>query len=448
MDFSANVFRGTATGPSWANVVCAAAQGTAPHADSRSLAFATDGSLWMGNDGGIFRLIDPDNLTSQRHWASLNDSIRPTEFHSVAYDVLSNVAIGGAQDVGSSIQFRPGGLVWETWLGGDGGNVAIDANQTAHPGMSIRYTSAQFLQVFNRSFWDSANNNTGFAIIGLNITSGAGAGRKLTSFDPNVQFYNPYVLNNINPSQMLIGTASIYESTDRGDTLANLGFTGKFITALTYGGRLNGTAFPYVFYVGMRGTATPFLLHRVTLAGPITAVTAYPGNSIRAMAMDPQDYRSLYVVDASSRVWATSDEGATWTNLTLNLPPLSADVRTVEIFSPAASPINTVLIVGGSNGTYQMRRPGAGGTAWELLPGLPHGLVLDLHYYYETNTLIAGLLGRGAWKLSGYFRGGTTVPVIPSTVPGPFVRPNLPAPPPSTSAANGGDGTSEVTAIY
>src|SRR3954466_11119924 len=142
-------------------------------------------------------------------------------------------------------------------------------------------------------------------------------------------------------------------------------------------------------------------------------------HSVRAIAMDPQNYKNVYVVDSASRVWGTTDEGATWTNITVNVPTFSTDVRTVEIFSPAASHINTVLIAGGSGGVYQMRRPGAAGTAWQSLPELPHGLVPDSPYYYETNTLIAGILGRGAWTLSGYFRGGTTVPLTPLSVPGP-----------------------------
>lgn len=39
------------------------------------------------------------------------------------------------------------------------------------------------------------------------------------------------MLNRVDPSRMLIGTASIYESRDRGNSLANLGFTGKSISS-------------------------------------------------------------------------------------------------------------------------------------------------------------------------------------------------------------------------
>src|SRR5438874_12881534 len=118
------------------------------------------------------------------------------------------------------------------------------------------------------------------------------------------------------------------------------------------------------------------------------------------------------LVDDRSRAWASFDEGASWVDLTADLPDLCTDVRTVEIFSPSSSPINTVLTVGGLGGVFQLRRPGAAGTIWQPITGLPHGLVLDLHYYYATNTLIAGILGRGGWPLSGFFRGGPSVPPV------------------------------------
>src|SRR5205085_4055438 len=323
--------------PVWVNVVCTAAQGTSPHADSRALVFALDGTLWFGNDGGIFRLLDPDNALGQRRWTSLNDSLRPTEIHSVAYDTVSRIAFAGTQDAGTPMQSAPGSFTWNEWTGGDGGNVAVDADQTAHPGTSIRYSSFQFLGSFNRSTWNAANVPLSLNLVGLLITSGPGAGQKLLTFDPNVQFYNPYVLNNIDPRRMLIGTASIYESLDQGDTLANLGFTGRFITALSYGGQLNDIAFPDVFYVGMRGSSAPLILHRTAAGGALAALPGYPGSSVRSLVMDPQNYRNIYVVDDRSRAWASFDEGASWVDLTADLPDLCTDVRTVEIFSPSSS---------------------------------------------------------------------------------------------------------------
>jgi hypothetical protein len=240
----------------------------------------------------------------------------------------------------------------------------------------------------------------------LQITSGPGTGLNLFAFDPNIQFYNPYTLNRIDPSRMLIGTANIYESRDRGDTLANLIFTGKFITSLSYGGRLYGVPKPDAFYVGTAFTGRPLILHRATTGG-INELTAYPGGGVRDLVMDPQDIRRVYVVDEQSRVWASFDAGATWRNLTANLPMLLGQARTVELFRPAI-PGRTVLLVGGLGGVFELCEPGTSGAVWSRLgSNLPHGLVLDLRYNYKANALIAGVFGRGAWTLTNFFTGGS-----------------------------------------
>lgn len=418
--FSGTVFRGvfSVSGTTWQNVVMngngGGANGTSPHPDSRAMVFDANGNILQSNDGGIYRLVSP-NSPGTRIWQSVNGNITPTEAHSAAYDSFSHLVVSGNQDNGTSFQLTPGGSVWGEFIGGDGGDVAVDTDQTAHPGTSIRYSSFTGLQSFNRSFWDSTGNFVGFNFVGLNITSGPGAGQKLRNFDPNIRFYQPYVLNTIDPSRMLIGTQNIYESLNRGDSLANLGGAGGQVgtdfsgnTGMAYGGRLNGVANPDVFYAGAGTT----IKHRMTSGGPITTLSSYPGGAVFALTMDPQNDTHVFVLDSSNQVWSSFDEGATWTNLTANLNTLSdlgtgSDLRTMTIFSPDATPRNTVLVVGGQGGVWQMRRPGAAGTIWTTLAnGFPHALVYDLSYDYADSVLTAGTLGRGVWTLTSFFRGG------------------------------------------
>src|SRR5207237_10804690 len=141
------------------------------------------------------------------------------------HDPLSKIVVGGAKDNGTAIQTAPGEITWTQLRGGDGGKVAVDSDQTAHPLTTIRYTSSQLFGFFNRTTWNAANTRLGgFILVQLRITSGPGTGLTLFQFDPNIQFFQPFVLNAFNPSRMLIGTANIYESLNRGDSLANLGF--------------------------------------------------------------------------------------------------------------------------------------------------------------------------------------------------------------------------------
>jgi len=391
----------------WTNLDCNdSVRGTSPHADSRAMAFDANGDLLQANDGGIYRLVDPNNRLGQRQWVSANGDIRPTEFHSVAYDPLSGIVFGGAQDNGTPVQAAPGEFAWVELLDGDGGNVAVDSDQTAHPGASIRYTSFQGFQLFNRTAWDATNTMVGgFTPVRLLITSGEGTGETLFQFD-SAQFYQPFVLNAIDPSRILIGTSNLYESLDRGDTLGNLGgmgFVGNGLGAspMAYGGQLSGMPYRDVFYVG----AGSVIFHRVTLGGPITTLSNYPGNTqILSLVIDPQNYRHVFVSDSNSRVWGSFDEGASWTELTANLPSLSSGVRVLEFVRPAAQGKPAVLLAGGLGGVFQLRHPRTPGAQWKpLTRQLPHGLVLDLHYDAYDDVLVAGFLGRGAWTLSGFF---------------------------------------------
>jgi hypothetical protein len=404
--FSANVFRGDASLASpWQLAVCNGAQGTSPHADARDMDFDNNGNLLQANDGGFNRLENPD--AAARRWVSLNGNLRPAEMHSATFDAVTRTAFGGTQDTGTTMQNAPGSRFWTDFLQGDGGVVEVD-DKSGGGAYSTRYTSFNFLGFFNRSTWSPSNTlMSGPTQLGLQITSGAGTGLNLYNFDPNIQFYNPYVLNRIDPTRMLIGTANIYESLDRGDTLANLLFTGKFISSLSYGGRLKGVPAPAAFYVGTAGAGQPLVLRRTTAGGAIDTLTAYPGGGVRDLVMDPQDIRRVYVVDEQNRVWASFDAGATWRNLTANLPTLLGQARTVELYRPSLSG-RTVLVVGGLGGAFQLCEPGTAGALWSRLgSNLPHGLVLDLRYNYKANVLTAGILGRGAWTLSNYFTGGS-----------------------------------------
>jgi hypothetical protein len=403
-NFSANVYRGDASLASpWQNVVCDGAHGTSPHADSRDMAFDDYGNLLQANDGGFYRLDNPG--AASRRWVSLNGDLRPAEMHSAVFDSVTKTAFGGTQDTGTPMQNAPGSRTWTDFLQGDGGVVEVD-DITGGGAYSTRYTNFEVLEFFNRSTWSPSNTLiSGPTELGLQIVAGPGAGQNLHDYDPNIQFYNPYVLNRVDPRRMLIGTANIYESPNQGDSLYNLVAANKFITALAYGGWLNGVAAPDVFYVGTAGAGQPLLLHRGAGARGIAPLTAYPGGGVNDLAMDAQDVRRVYVVDEQNRVWSSFDEGRSWRNLTANLPSLVGQVRTIELVHAAGG--KTVLVVGGLGGVFQLREPGTLGAAWSRLgSNLPHGLVLDLRYNDKAGVLIAGVLGRGAWTLTNYFTGG------------------------------------------
>lgn len=401
--FCANVFRGDASllpANPWQNIVGSGANGTAPHPDSRWMVFDAKGNLLQANDGGIYRLNQPNN-EENRIWTSVLGNIRPCEIHSAAFDSVSKIVFGGSQDNGTPIQQDTDEFLANDFTGADGGIVAVDTDQTAHPGTSIRYTCVPFLRRFNKTSFNASNNVVaGPTLLPLLILNGPNAGKPLVPPPPaetdlNIQFYNPYVLNALDPTRMLIGTANIYESFDQGNTLTDLGFQGQFISCLAYGGRLNGVNRPDVFYAGTKPTSLPSkILMRENIGDPIVTLSNYPGAAVISISMDPNNFQQIYVADSLGQVWSSPNAGFTWSNLTFNLQKLTSNTLEVVLAYPQND--KTKVAVGGLGGVFVLKH----GSEWTALNRkLPHGLVFDLRYDSTDNLLVAGILGRGIWIL-------------------------------------------------
>jgi hypothetical protein len=140
-------------------------------------------------------------------------------------------------------------------------------------------------------------------------------------------FTPPYVLDAVDPTRLPLGTNNLYESTNRGDALTRPNGTTDMgsISALAYGGRLNGAANPDVAYVGSGGffDQQGRLFLRTTAGGPFNALAAYTGGTPRGIALDPDNWQRAYVVDNQGKVWRTVDAGATFTDITGNLGGLT-----------------------------------------------------------------------------------------------------------------------------
>jgi hypothetical protein len=409
-NFTGRLFRGdttiVATGavpsPQWAhlthrNDIAAipaggTASGSAPHADSREMVFDAGGDIIEVDDGGIYRRTQPqDNMGD---WFSLNGNLQVTEFHDIAYDAMSHVIIGGAQDNGMSVQTTPGSLTWLQLFPADGGDVAVD--DTSQPGISTRYISVQHLGGFSRVDFDQNNIFIALTQLPLMVIGGGAA------LEP--QFLTPIELNRINPARLVIvGLNSIYESFDRGDTIAEIGpglgpnDTSAVQDAIAYGGRRNGIANADVLYVGVGMT----VFVRTAVNAPLAPTTApFPGTFLRDIVMDPDDWMTVYVVD-SGAVFVTNDAGMSWREVTGNLlTEIGTPDLPVQIKSAAFVPGNPdAVFIGTHRGVFQMLVTDEGN--WQLFgTGLPNVPVWALDYDATDNVLVAGTMGRGAWLIS------------------------------------------------
>ena len=407
-NFSGRLFRGDASQPSgsqWAHLTNSrdhgapgggTASNSSPHADSREMVFDAAGVLVEVDDGGIYRRTLPRSDAGD--WFSLIGNLAVTEIHDGSYDRNSDVHFSGNQDNGTTYQLFPDVPLWTLWVSGDGGDVQID-DSAAPGGVSIRYSSAQGLQVFNRSFWDAANNNLGFIIMALQVLDGG------APLQP--QFTTPVQLNAVEPERLLIGGAnSLYESLDQGDTIREIG-PGVFAVGvgrqpLAYGNPDN----PDVIYSGDLDT---IVVRTGAPGSPLVSRPSFPGTgtglTIRGIAIDPEDHETAYVANGNN-VYVTHDAGVTWTALTGNLGSLALFPTRALAYVPRPndddpSQSNAALIVAASNGVF-VARENQGFTTWSPLgTGLPTVPVFDLEYDAAADVLSAGTLGRGTFRLEG-----------------------------------------------
>jgi hypothetical protein len=225
-------------------------------------------------------------------------------------------------------------------------------------------------------------------------------------------------LNAIDPRRLVLGGAnSVYESLNQGDTITEINGPGtlQLQNAIAYGGRSGGVDNLDVLYLGS-GSAV-FL--RTNPGAPLAPTSALPAGAttVRDVALDPDEWRSAYVVD-NNQVFRTTNAGVSWTDITGNLAALGAVDFFTTVFVAGAD--NDLLLVGTNAGVFASFSS-SGFTSWaELGTGLPNVPVADLDYDVRDDVLLAGTLGRGAWTLTNlgvFTRPPTDVVILQSPKP-------------------------------
>ncbi len=358
---------------------------SAPHADSRAMAFLADGTLVEVDDGGIYRRTSPG---STGDWFSLIGNLQVAEMHDVAYDHLSNMIMSGNQDTGTPEQTSVGGTTWNSVSTADGGDASID--DTTSSTQSTRYSSWQNLGGFRRRTVNLSGTTTSTVFPAKTVVGGG------PPLQP--QFATPVELNRIDQRRILfVGSNDLYESLDSGDTISALGLN-NFVQAAVFGGRSGGIDNLDLIYAISNFGVGPRVYLRTSGGGAPVATSGQPTTTenLRDIAVDVNDWQKAYVVTDAGNVYATSNAGATWSNVTGNLASGSTDFRTITHIPGSPS----LIAVGGVNGVFRMA-VNAAGTWNQLGTGLSNAIVHDLEYDIVDDVLVAGTLGRGAWKLTG-----------------------------------------------
>jgi hypothetical protein len=172
-------------------------------------------------------------------------------------------------------------------------------------------------------------------------------------------------------------------------------------------------------------------LYRRTAAGTqFSEVTAYTGEAVKDIAMDPDDWARVYLLAGDGLVWRTTDAGDTWTDVSgdpnggkASNSVIGFEIETIEIFGRTSAGGDEVVFIGGRasdasytngfrTGVFAAESFGADTTQWVPFgTNLPRVTVNDLYYSPEDNLLVASVIGRGIWTV------GSLSDLRTSTVP-------------------------------
>jgi len=425
INMAGTLWRSKDGGNTWTDLSTGNGTSGGLHADTHAIIAspANRNLVFTANDGGVWR---SDNATANLvGWTSLNQTLNITQFQSIAlHPTDPNVLIGGTQDNGTN---RYNGTQnWFHSANGDGGFTLVDQSNP---------------QVMYHTFFNQNNEGGRGAVIGPEISFNGGNTwlRRLCNrctaqpggFNPadRVSYYAPMALHpgftGASGNVIYLGTHRLYRSSDQALTWTGLGASTdgfgadltknlpadpfgslSYITAIAAHPALDqGTNPPgEVVWVGTGDGLVQFTTNAGALAAAtFTNVTKapLPNRFVTDIALDPGNQRRVFVTysgfntstpEAPGHVFMTNDQGATWANI-------SGDLPDVPVTSMAMDPvIPGTLYIGTDLGAFQTTD---GGATWARLSnGMPKVAVFMLRYHSASRSLVAATHGRGVYRLS------------------------------------------------
>lgn len=368
------------------------------HADQHAMAWdpSVEGRVYLGNDGGMWR-SDANGAGGSWVPAAVQGW---TQHYSVDVSEQNpNHIVSGFQDNGCNRNYGGGNvgnpMIWHQFsLCGDGLQTLINPVDEG-----ITYACSQY---------GSCSRATagGIAAQGLGSTTSTRRGWWVPiAFDPSnpaVMYYGGNVLNRSTNNGAAWTPISEDLTTDPEQLDPNSGY--RIYGTITTVAAAKSDA--KVIYVG----TDDGLLWRTTDTGGSwtrlqdTDDPATPQNEndlpdawVTRVAVDPQSADVAYATfsgfrngSATPHVVKTTDGGASWTNISGNLP---------------AAPVNDVVVVPGGKlvvGTdVGVFLSTDGGATWlSLGTGLPTTPVLDIRYHQGTNSITAATFGHGIQRVT------------------------------------------------
>jgi photosystem II stability/assembly factor-like uncharacterized protein len=337
-------------------------------------------TLYNGSDGGVARSRDLGKT-----WEFLNHDLGVTQFYTFAvHPTNPNIMLGGTQDNGTPMLRSSQVNLWRDIAYGDGGQTFFDYTDPTRI-----YVSVQQVRIY-RAVIDYA---TGLLVESKRIGFSDGSNGITQRDADKAAFFAPYELSPNNPNVLVLGTNRLLQSTDRGDSWTPISAEfDKWLVAVAIGeGNDNviwaATLDARIFKTENNGVSW-------------TEVTRpnLPKRFLTDIEFDPSNPATVYLTYSGYRtphVFKSTDAGASWMNISNNLPDVPANTIQVHPQQP------NLLLLGTDIGVFLSED---GGQTWQpCTNGFPTVQVSAIALNTNVNRIYAATHGRGAYsaQLSG-----------------------------------------------
>ena len=321
------------------------------HADVHGL-FWTNATIYSISDGGLFKSIDDGD-----NWTDISAGMGIRQFYRIANSQTNaNVITGGAQDNGSAARQANG--IWVDWLGADGMEGLV--SPTNH--LNIWGTSQ------NGGIYRSVNGGNSYT--GLSQPSSG-------------DWVTPLLIHPTNETILYGGWTGVWKSVNSGSNWTNI--SSGVITTLLTDLAISPSA-PATIYAS-RGTN----LYVTTDDGATWATRSAP-STINDIAIDPTNSLKIWIAcnSTTNRVMVSTDGGATFTNISTDLPTIVARTVVVDDNTPRN------IYVGMNIGVFTQQE---GATTWtNFSDNLPLVAINELEIQKASGKLRVATYGRGVWE--------------------------------------------------
>lgn len=341
------------------------------HADKHDLQYTSNGDIYLTTDGGLYKSTNNGNT-----WTDI-ENIANTQFYRVAVNPFQPTTYyGGAQDNGSTGGDTSNFNSWPRIFGGDGFQMRFDPD--------------------NANIWYAETQRGG-------LRYSTDTGNSFSSHTQNIDDTDrrnwdmPFILSSFNPARQYTGTYRVYRNTTGAGGIWNP------ISPDLTDGVIFGNNFHTISTVE-ESSVDEDILYAGTSDGNVwvssnlglnwTNITdSLPDRYVTSIKASQVDDSTAFVThsgykynDFFPHIHKTTDLGATWIDISGDLPPIA--INDVYLY-PNSDEIIFVATDGGVYGTQN------GGLTWNRIgDNMPIIPVYDLEIEPTTQTLIAGTHAR------------------------------------------------------